>query len=178
MAKISFNKLGLTKDSIQPRVLNWNDVDIEIKQYLPIQEKLELLSKVINQATASDSKIYNPGQLSLFFKLEIIYAYTNISFTDKQKENFTKTFDMLESSGLIKAIMDTIPVTEIDTLTEWLIQSARSVYQYANSARAILESLQTDYNNLNFDIESLQEKIKDPDSLNILKEIAPMLDLG
>lgn len=178
MAKVSFNKLGLNKDSIPPKILNWNNIDIEIKQYLPIQEKLELLSRVINQAATFDTKIFNLGQLSLFFKLEVIYAYTNISFTDKQKENFTKTFDIMESSGFIQTIFNNIPEDEIDKLTEWLTKSAKSVYQYTNSARAILESLQNDYNNLNFDVESLQEKVKDPETLSLLKEIAPLIDLG
>ena len=178
MAKVSFNKLGLNKDSIPPKTLNWNDIDIEIKQYLPIQEKLELLSRVINQAAAFDTKIFNLGQLSLFFKLEVVYTYTNISFTDKQKKNFTKIFDIMESSGFIQTIFNNIPEDEIDKLTEWLIKSAKSVYQYINSARAILESLQNDYNNLNFDVESLQKKIKDPETLSLLKEIAPLIDLG
>lgn len=175
MAKISFSKLGLSKDSIQPKILNWNDIDIEIKQYLPIQEKLELLSRVINYATEENNKIYNPGQLSLFFKLEVIYTYTNIGFTEKQKENFTKTFDSLESSGLMNKIFNNIPKTEIDTLTEWLIQSSRSVYRYTNSARGILESLQADYNNLKFDIDALQKQVQDPEMLDLLKQILPML---
>ena len=84
----------------------------------------------------------------------------------------------MESSGFIQTIFNNIPEDEIDKLTEWLIKSAKSVYQYINSARAILESLQNDYNNLNFDVESLQKKIKDPETLSLLKEIAPLIDLG
>jgi hypothetical protein len=59
MAKVSFNKLGLKKIE-EVATTEYNEQIIEIKQYLPVQQKLELLSKVITQA-ADSSKFYNPG---------------------------------------------------------------------------------------------------------------------
>lgn len=175
MAKISFSKLNLKKvDKIEQ--IEYNEQWIEIKQYLPIQQKLELLSSVITKAT-DNSKFFNPGQLSVFFKLEIVQAYTNINFTEKQKEDFCKTFDLLEENGLFLVILNKIPTEELKALEAWLLESIKAIYEYNNSARALLESLKTDYNNLDFDISSLQEKIKDPQSLELLKEIAPLLDL-
>lgn len=175
MAKISFSKLNLKKvDKIEK--IEYNEQGIEIKQYLPIQQKLELLSSVIIKAT-DNSKFFNPGQLSVFFKLEIVQAYTNINFTEKQKEDFCKTFDLLEENGLFLVILNKIPAEELKTLEAWLFQSVKAIYEYNNSARAILESLQTDYKNLDFDLTSIQEKIKDPETLQILKEIAPLIDL-
>lgn len=175
MAKVSLNKLNLKKvDKIEK--IEYNEQGIEIKQYLPIQQKLELLSSVITKAT-DNSKFFNPGQLSVFFKLEIVQAYTNINFTEKQKEDFCKTFDLLEENGLFLVILNKIPAEELKTLKAWLLESIKSIYEYNNSARAILESLQTDYKNLDFDLTSIQEKIKDPETLQILKEIAPLIDL-
>ena len=176
MAKISFSKLNLKKvDKIEQ--IEYNEQGIEIKQYLPIQQKLELLSSVITKAT-DNSKFFNPGQLSVFFKLEIVQAYTNINFTEKQKEDFCKTFDLLEENGLFLVILNKIPAEELKTLEAWLLESIKAIYEYNNSARAILESLQTDYKNLDFDVTSLQDKIRDPEVLSLLKEIAPLLDLA
>lgn len=176
MAKVSFNKLGLKKIE-EVATTEYNEQIIEIKQYLPVQQKLELLSKVITQA-ADSSKIYNPGQLQVFFDLELIQAYTNISFTEKQREDFCKTFDLLEENGMISAIIHYIPEHEIETLQVWLKESIKAIYKYNNSARAILESLQASYNNLDFDITSLQDKVRDPETLSLLKEIAPLLNLA
>ena len=39
MAKVSFTKLGLTKNQ-EVKILNWNDQDIEIKQYLSVKDKM------------------------------------------------------------------------------------------------------------------------------------------
>jgi hypothetical protein len=45
-------------------------------------EKAEMISKIIN-ASADDNGYYNPLQIKVYLTLETVYAYTNISFTDK-----------------------------------------------------------------------------------------------
>lgn len=176
MAKIGLTKLGLQKQSgIVP--IQINDQTIEVKQYLPIQEKLELISRIIN-ASNEESKFYNPGKLSVFFNLEILQTYTNINLTDKQKEEFCKTFDLLASNNIFTQIIEAIPQAEINTLLNWTMESVKSLYEYGNSVRGILESVQNDYSDLDLDITKLQEKIKDPESLDLLKQIAPMLGLA
>ncbi|MBR6516149.1 MAG: hypothetical protein IKT40_04765 [Bacilli bacterium] len=81
MAKVSFTKLGLTKsqDFVE---LHLNEQVIEVKSYLPVNEKLELISNVIN-LSADDNNFANPVKVMVYSTLEIIEAYTNISFTDK-----------------------------------------------------------------------------------------------
>lgn len=177
MAKIPFSKFGLKKHN-EIKTINIYNQDIEILQYLPIQEKLNLITRVISIANDNSKDFYNPGQVAVIFKLEVIKAYTNISFTKNQLDNFTNTFDLLESNDMFKIIMDAIPDTEVDSLTSWLIETISSLYEYNMSAYGILNSLRDDYGNLDFDITKLQEQIKDPESLKILKDIAPLLDLA
>ena len=91
MAKVSFTKLGLSKNQSINNVA-WNDCIIEVKQYLPINEKLNLISNVINFAH-DENNYSNPVKVDVYTALEIMYAYTNINFTDKQKEDVTKLYD-------------------------------------------------------------------------------------
>ena len=42
MAKVPFTKLGLTKNT-NVGSFEWNDQTIEVKGYLPIQEKMQLI---------------------------------------------------------------------------------------------------------------------------------------
>ena len=49
MAKVSFTKLGL-KINQDVVYLDFNEQSIEIKQYLPVNDKLELISNVVNAA--------------------------------------------------------------------------------------------------------------------------------
>lgn len=177
MAKVTFSKLGIKKIEETTKTVTFNDIEIAVKQYLPIEEKLKMLSTIINKANDS-SKFYNPAQLSVFFLLEVIFNYTDITFTDKQKEDFTKLYDLIITSGLSTAIVEAIPPCELDKLWQWLDDSVRAIYDFNSSALGVLSSLKTDYNNLDMDIEGLQNKIKDPENLALLKEIAPLLDLA
>ena len=103
MAKVSLTKLGL-KVNQEIKTIEFNEQTIEVKQYLPINDKLELISNVINSAH-DENNFANPVKVSVFTTLEIMYAYTNINFTDKQKEDPTKLYDMLISSGLVSKLL-------------------------------------------------------------------------
>jgi hypothetical protein len=81
MAKLSFTKLGLAQNKAV-KTINYNEQVIEIKQYLPVNDKLELISNVIN-LSADDNNFANPVKVSVFAVLQIIETYTNISFTEK-----------------------------------------------------------------------------------------------
>ena len=88
MAKQAFSKLNLkVNNNISTIIIN--DIEIEVKKYLPMSEKMELVANVIN-ATADDNNFANPMKLEILTALEIIYAYTNLSFTEKQKEDPAK----------------------------------------------------------------------------------------
>ena len=173
MAKVSFSKLGLKVNQDVKNIV-FNDQTIEIKQYLPINDKLELIGNVIN-LSADDNNFANPMKVDLFTTLEIIYAYTNINFTDKQKEDFLKLYDSILSSGLADMIFDAIPESEMNQLLIAIEKSVKAVYDYKNSALGIMESISTDYSNLNLDATAIQEKLADPDNMNFLKDVMTKL---
>jgi len=49
MAKVTFTKLALKKKE-EVKNIKINDIDIEIKQYLPVNDKLDLIARVISGA--------------------------------------------------------------------------------------------------------------------------------
>lgn len=173
MAKIAFTKLGL-KPNKEIKTIVWNEQTIEILQYLPVDEKLQLISRIINNS-AEDMKFYNVGKVDMFTALEIIYAYTNINFTEKQKEDICKLYDLLVSSGLYSAIMKEIPKAEKEWIEDVVMDSIGNIYNYQNSILGILDSVTQDYSNLNLDAESIQQKIADPENLELLKGIMTRL---
>lgn len=173
MAKVSFTKLGL-KANHEIKTFNFNEQVIEIKQYLPVNEKLALISSVINQSVG-ENNFNNPLQVKVFTLLEIVYNYTNINFTDKQKEDSAKLYDMLYSSGFIAEVLDNIPNKEYDEIIEYTNKSIKAYYDYKNSVMGILENISADYSNLNLDATEIQKKLGDPENMALLKDVLTKL---
>ena len=49
MAKIAYSKLGLNKMvNKEPSIIEFNDQQIEVAQYLPIEKKLDLVGEITN----------------------------------------------------------------------------------------------------------------------------------
>lgn len=173
MAKVSFTKLGLKKNE-DVGILHINEQDVEVKQYLPVNEKLELISSVINSA-ADENNFSNPVKENVFLTLEILYHYTNINFTDKQKEDSVKLYDLVVSSGLVNKVTDLIPEEELDEVINGVAQSVKAIYAYRNSVLGILESISQDYSALNLDATEIQQKLADPDNMALLKQVLTKL---
>lgn len=173
MAKVSFTKLGL-KIKNETKSIMVADQEIEIKQYLPVNDKLDLISRIINYS-ADDMKFYNVGKIEIFLNLEILYAYTNINFTEKQREDVCKLYDLVESSGLLDKILELIPDSEKDFITDITLHTIEAIYQYQNSVMGILDSVTQDYSNLDLDATAIQQKLADPENLALLKSIMTRL---
>ena len=167
--KPTFAKMGL---KLNTNVVNISigDQQIEVKQYLPINDKLILISNVINQA-ADENNFANPIKLDVFAALEIVFSYTNIVFTDKQKEDLIKLYDVLESNNVFNTVISAIPEAEYKSIVEGIDACAQAIYTYRNSALGIMESITQNYDALNLDVEKLQESIGDEKNLAFLKEV-------
>lgn len=173
MAKVSFTKLGL-KLNQEVKTMEWNEQIIEVKQYLPINKKLELISNVIN-LSVDETNFANPVKVKVYLSLEIIEAYTNINFTEKQKDDICKLYDLFNSNGLIKVIIDEIPQEEYDELVKGTWDSVDAIYDYRNSLLGILESAASDYSNLSLDATDIQQKLADPNNMTLLKDVLAKL---
>ena len=173
MAKIGFTKLGL-KPNNEIQNIEFNEQTIEIKQYLPVEEKLELITKVLELSHDSNN-FSNPVKVSVYTILEIIEKYTNVNFTDKQKENPTKLYDLLVGNGFAAAVIKAIPEPEYDEILTGIKQTIKSVYKYQNSILGILDTISQDYSNLNLDATEIQKKLADPNSIELLKGIMTKL---
>ena len=169
MAKVSFAKLSIKTDSSIEKI-QFGEHTIEVKKYLPMQEKMEMVSNIINLA-ADENRFYNPMKLDVFTALEIMDNYTNISFTEKQKENPGKLYDELVSSGLYNKVLDAITPEEWYYINNSLTETVQSIYSYENSVFGIIESITTDFESLNLDATEIQQKLADPENLDLLKKI-------
>lgn len=173
MAKVAFSKLKLAKKNDIAKV-QYGEQEIEVLQYLPVNEKLALIGRVIDN-TNDENNFVNPVKVEVIGSLEIIYAYTNLTFTEKQKENPDKLYDLLEQNGIINLIINAIPEAEYKFLIDGINDTIKSVYEYHNSIVGMMEMLGKDYSNLDFEASDIQKKIADPENLSLLKDILTKL---
>ena len=173
MAKVSFTKLGL-KVNQEIKTVNWNEQMIEVKQYLPVNDKLSLISDIIN-SSADNNNFANPVKIDIFSALCIIEAYTNITFTDKQKEDPCKIYDSFVSVGLWNTIVNAIPEEEYDMLMAGIHRSVEAIYSHKNSVLGILEAVTADYSALDYNATDIQQKLADPNNMGLLKDILSKL---
>ena len=129
MAKVAFSKLKCKiNENVVP--VQIGEETIAVKQYLPIQDKLKLIGDVVMASHEQDYNYSNPVKVDMYRDLEIVFAYTNLTFTDKQKEDITKLYDMLVSSGVMNSIIDAIPEEEYVSLCVGIVDSIESIYKY------------------------------------------------
>jgi hypothetical protein len=177
MAKVSFAKLGL-KVNNDVKTFEWLSGDevtvIEVKQYLPIEEKLAVISNIVNNSI-DDNGFYNPVRLEIFTTLEILYAYTNFNITPKMKEDPFKLYDVVLSSGLYDKILEVMPTEEFDRIDVSAHATIRNIYNYKNSALGVIGAITATYGDLEMDANNLIGNIQDPDSLTLLKDVMTKL---
>lgn len=172
--KIPFSKLKISKVGEEVKTIKYNDIEIEVKSYLPANDKLKLIANVLNNSM-DDNNFPNPLKIEIIAALEIVYAYSNLTFTDKQKEDPAKLYDLLETNDIINLIISAIPENEYKSLFDYTTETIEKYYEYRNSVLGILEQVSTDYSQLKFDAESIQKNIADPENLTLLKDIMQKL---
>lgn len=171
--KPTFSKLGI-KINTNVNTAIVNGQEIEVKQYLPVQQKLELIGNAINNAM-DENNFNNIIKFKVFFLLEVVFNYTNLSFTDKQKEDLVKLYDILESNGIFNVIINAMDPEEYKHLYDNAIACANNFYQYKNSILGIIDAMNVDYTKLNLDATEIQAKLADENNLAFLKNVLTKL---
>ena len=173
MGKVPFTKLSLTRNN-DIKILEWKDQKIEVKQYLSVAEKLDLISKIINYS-ADDHVFYNPCKVQIFETIEIILAYTNINITEKQQEDILKLYDLFISSGFADKIKEVIPEEELNYIDDSVWATIKEIYRYRDSFMGVMEQTQADYKNLDNMVGEIEDKISNADNLTLLKDVVTKL---
>ena len=172
MAKVSFTKLNKIKSlPAIPYPFADSEIEIEVEQYLPLEKKLDLIIAVIEKSGNSEAGFFNLVQLQTYYVIEMVKTYTNLSFTDKQMEDAPKFYDMLILNGVWAFLEEKIPATEREYIWNNIVEMANRVTEYQNSVLGVLKQLSQDKESLDFDVTDIVNKLQDPESLTLLKQL-------
>lgn len=138
--KVSYANLKLKVNTeVNTFQFGENKTKIEVLKYLPIEDKNDLIHIALQNA--EENGIYNDILLEMYFNLYIMYFYTNINFTDKQKEDPAKLYDQMESNGLITEVIANMDKDEYANLLTYLETIRDEMLTYKNTAGAVLQSV-------------------------------------
>ena len=141
MAQVTYSSLKLKiKEDIKE--IDFNGSKIEVKQYLPISDKIDLIDITLQKA--KEENLHNPLKVDMFFHLNLVYLYTNIKFTDKQREEEDKLYDTLLSTGLIDAVIAAMPENEYKYLLDMANEKVDKELQYSTTTSALVSKIIND----------------------------------
>jgi len=168
------------------KVVDFHGTDIKIKQYLPIQDKINLVGTayVSGVEIEDDLETIDSCKTDILFKLLLVNAYTNIKFN-----NNLRNYDLLLESGLYKVVYDNIPKDELFGLHDMLfdvVEDGKREIEQRNSIPFIIKGFVNKIIDFFSDEKKLDKFIKkmdkavararkeidnfDPDKLDFVKD--------
>lgn len=114
------------------------DLEIEVLQYLPIEDKIDLIQIALQKS--EENGIYNEMKLDMYFNLYLVYMYSNLEFTDEEKANEFDLYNELWSNNVIIAIIGAMEDSEYNSLLDYLESMKKANVKYRNGAAALLQT--------------------------------------
>lgn len=174
MVKVNVTKLNKIK-SLDPIDIKIGEETISVVQYLPLEKKLTVMQNIIEQAGNNEEGFYNIVKLSVFYTIEMLRVYTNISFTEKQLEDPQKLYDIIVLNNIWETVKDSIPEKERDYIWDNTCALAREITEYNHSALGILTTVTRDYKNVEMEATEIEQSLSNPENLALLKDILAKL---
>ena len=136
--KVSYANMKL-KTNTAVNTFEFCGQKIEVLKYLPAADKYDLL--MITLQKSLEGNIYNEFKLNLFFELNLVYMYTNISFTEKQREDEFKLYDTLKSNGFFELFYETMNEDEYNDLFEQITALKTTMEKSRGSIAGVIANL-------------------------------------
>lgn len=137
--KVSYTNMKL-KVNTEVNTFEFAGQKIDVLKYLPAKDKYDLLMITLQEAT-EQGDAYNDFLISMHFELNLVYMYTNISFTEKQREDEYKLYDTLKSNGFFNLFYQALNEDEYNELFASLNALRKDTIAYKLSMSSVLKNL-------------------------------------
>ena len=136
--KVSYANMKL-KTNTAVNTFEFCGQKIEVLKYLPAADKYDLL--MITLQKSLEGNIYNEFKLNLFFELNLVYMYTNISFTEKQREDEFKLYDTLRSNGFFELFYEALDDKEYEELFDQIAELKATMEKSKGSVAGVIANI-------------------------------------
>lgn len=175
MSKVKVSELKKLNKSIDNTIqVEYNGLNIEVKKYLPFQEKLNLATSIYKMSLNDAEFVLIDKNAREIAKVYLITQYyTNISLP----KDILEAYDLLMSTGVYEVIVKQIPdeIIMIDMMVDNIEKYHEEKYRKENDVknvlRRIIENTPSPEELKKF-IEETSEELKnfDPNKLNFVTE--------
>lgn len=136
--KVSYANMKL-KTNTAVNTFEFCGQKIEVLKYLPAADKYDLL--MITLQKSLEGNIYNEFKLNLYFELNLVYMYTNISFTEKQREDEFKLYDTLRSNGFFELFYEALDDKEYEELFDQIAELKTTMEKSKGSVAGVIANI-------------------------------------
>ena len=142
--------------------------EVEVKHYLPIDDKGKLVNQVINGALDINTGCFSPLRLNVYFDIAVMEYYCGVNLDGC---SIPEAYDILESSGLMSKVLAEIPEEERNFIQSLVDETAQDIARYNNSFAGMVSNVSSEAGQLDTSIQDILEKIKNKEGLEVLSEI-------
>lgn len=103
--KFSELELQLNKKEVTKQAPNGKEFNI--RTHISIDEKYDLVMTTLQQSLEPNG-FYNEISMDKFFHLNLVFLYTDIEFSEEEREDTDKLYDLLDTNGIIDIVIETI----------------------------------------------------------------------
>ena len=173
---MNFKDLKLTPKVSFTDVKIGEDAVFKVASYLPIEDKGNLITFVVDMALDTTTGCFSPVRVETYFALAICRWYGDMVFDDDDIQiNVALTYDTLETIGIIDAIMNAIPKDELEFIQDLVKDTISDIARYNSSAAGIIQMMNQNASQLDTQITNILDSIKNGENLETLSVIKDMV---
>lgn len=167
---MNIRDLKLREPEVETRTIKLDSgVDLDVRTYLPIDAKADLITWIITMATDDKTGCISPVRFEVCFAIGVVQRYAGIEIDEGA--SLTEVYDLLESNDVINMVMGAIPEEEFKFLQQLAEDTAKDVERYNNSFAGMIGMLTSDASNIDSQLTTILQKIRDKEGLEQLSVI-------
>jgi hypothetical protein len=170
----SFKDMQLSVEQSTQSVKINDALTLEVRKYLPIKEKTDFLQFIVNSTLDENTGCFSPVRVNVYYSIAICRWYASIDFDLEDLEHIEDIFDALETNGIVEAILSAIPQGEQDFMNELVEETIHDIARYNSSAAGIIRSMSVNAGDLDSQLNSILEKVKDKEGIEMVTALKDM----
>lgn len=163
--------------NIATHVIECMGAEIEVKDVIPMQDKIDLIQFVVDNTVDMLTGTFSPIRFEIWFTIAVCKWYADIEFDEEDLRNVTETYDALDFSGLADEIADTMNQNERAYLEQTVRETIQDIGRFNTSAAGIIHSMSNSATGLDDQITELLKKVKDGEGLEQLAAIKDVVGI-